>query len=194
MTHASGRYLRLSSKNHVDVPIEVGGRVIHLLVSHPTPPAFDKSPYWNRRRNYDEIRLWADYITPEASGYLCDDRGRTGGLGADASFVILGDLNADADEGNRWKVKDVTAIGQLLDHPRVHDVAPKAPDWPKNGAGDADDTAPFAGNLRVDYVLPSKDLTVVRSAVFWPAETDPQRKAVQTSDHRLVYVDLRVGS
>ena len=34
--------LRLSSKNHIDVPIEVDEkRTIHVLASHPTPPVFD---------------------------------------------------------------------------------------------------------------------------------------------------------
>ncbi|MED6309580.1 MAG: endonuclease/exonuclease/phosphatase family protein, partial [Pseudomonadota bacterium] len=33
--------LRLSSKNHVDVPIDIQGQTIHLLVAHPTPPVFD---------------------------------------------------------------------------------------------------------------------------------------------------------
>ena len=32
---------RLSSKSHWDVPVLVGGRVVHALVSHPTPPVFD---------------------------------------------------------------------------------------------------------------------------------------------------------
>ena len=33
--------LRLSSKSHWDVPIEIGGKTVHFLVSHPTPPVFD---------------------------------------------------------------------------------------------------------------------------------------------------------
>ncbi len=33
--------LRLSSKNHCDVAMRVGDKVIHILASHPTPPAFD---------------------------------------------------------------------------------------------------------------------------------------------------------
>ncbi len=32
---------RLSSKSHWDVPINVNGRVLHVLASHPTPPVFD---------------------------------------------------------------------------------------------------------------------------------------------------------
>ena len=51
--------LRLSSKSHWDVPIRVGGRTIHVLASHPTPPVFDGPEDRNGRRNHDEIRFWA---------------------------------------------------------------------------------------------------------------------------------------
>jgi hypothetical protein len=184
---------RLSSKNYVDVPIDVDGKVIHILGSHPTPPAFDTAGIdWNKRRNYDEIRLIADYITPGAGEYIYDDHGATGGLGADESFVIVGDLNADEDEGDRWEVGGVTAIKQLIDNPHINDVVPISPDWPGNGVGDADDTATFAGNMRADYVLPSTDLTIRGSQVFWPKSNDPQYAATLTSDHRLVYVDVAI--
>lgn len=33
--------LRLSSKSHWDIPVQVNGQVIHVLQSHPTPPVFD---------------------------------------------------------------------------------------------------------------------------------------------------------
>ena len=70
---------RLSSKNHIDIPIRVPGRNVHFLVSHPTPPVFDGIEDLNGRRNHDEIRLWADYITPGAADYLVDDNGLAGG-------------------------------------------------------------------------------------------------------------------
>ena len=53
---------RLSSKNHVDLPIEVDGEIIHLLASHPTPPVFDGPEDLNGRRNHDEIR-WMIFPT-----------------------------------------------------------------------------------------------------------------------------------
>ena len=58
--------LRLSSKSHWDVPILIGGKTVHFLVSHPTPPVFDGPEDRNGRRNHDEIRFWADYISPES--------------------------------------------------------------------------------------------------------------------------------
>ena len=53
--------VRLSSKSHWDVPINVDGEIIHLLACHPTPPVFDGAEDRNGRRNHDDIRLWADY-------------------------------------------------------------------------------------------------------------------------------------
>jgi len=35
----------------------MGGQVIHILASHPTPPVFDGVEDRNGRRNHDEIRL-----------------------------------------------------------------------------------------------------------------------------------------
>ena len=47
---------------------------------------------------------------------------------------------------------------------------------------------------RIDYVLPSRGMTLLSSAVFWPAADDPLRALVDApdpaSDHRLVYVDV----
>ena len=70
---------RLSSKNHVDVPVIVEGEVVHVLAAHPTPPVFDDPAYdLNGKRNADEIRFWADYV--ENASYIYDDAGVSGGL------------------------------------------------------------------------------------------------------------------
>ena len=61
--------LRLSSKSHWDIPLDVNGTIIHVLASHLTPPVFDGPEDRNGRRNDDEIRFWADYVTPGAGGY-----------------------------------------------------------------------------------------------------------------------------
>ena len=201
--------LRLSSKNHVDVPVRVGLRTVHLLASHPTPPTFDGPEDRNGTRNHDEIRFWADYVTPgRRSAYIYDDTGRHGGLRRGAAFVIAGDQNADPLDGDSVP----GAIQQLLDHPLIQDPAPTSPGGVEQAAlqgganltheGDpALDTADFAdtapGNLRVDYVLPRRGLHVVDAAVFWPTTTDPLFPLVGTfpfpsSDHRLTRVDLRV--
>lgn len=197
--------LRLSSKNHVDVPISVGGKPWHLLVAHPTPPVFDGPEDRNGRRNADEIRLWADYVDPARSGWIVDDSGRMGGLAAGVPFVIAGDLNADPVDGDSAD----GAIEQLLGHARVHPAVAKGAQVPRSEGGRlagrepghrgdaAHDTAGWG--LRVDYVLPSAEIEVVASSVFWPGAGDALARLVGrvgerdvSSDHRLVWVDLRL--
>lgn len=169
---------RLSSKSHWDVPIDVNGKVFHFLVSHPTPPVFDGAEDRNGRRNHDEIRLWADYLTPGASDYL------GGGLAEGSRFVIAGDQNADPTRGDSVN----TAINQLLNHPLVDSAfIPVRTGTPTGTA--RFDTATFS--LRVDYVLPSKGGFVINNgAVFWPASGEDGANLVTVSDHRPVYLDL----
>ena len=200
------RVLRLSSKSHWDLPIEVGHKTIHLLASHPTPPVFDGPEDRNGTRNFDEIRLWADYVTPGRGGYIYDDRGRRGGLDPDASFVIVGDQNSDPLDGDSI----AGSMQQLLENPRVNTrLTPSSLGGPEQAAlqGGANlthrtdprfDTADFAdtspGNLRSDYVLPSSQVRITDAAVFWPRSDDPLFRLVgtfpfPTSDHRLVWAD-----
>ncbi|MEH2305133.1 phytase [Nostoc sp.] len=203
--------LRLSSKSHWDVPIQVNGETIHVLASHPTPPTFDGAEDRNGKRNHDEIRFWADYITPGKSNYIYDDEGKTGGIASGSSFVIVGDQNADPLDGDSFE----NAIRQLLQNPNINtNVIPTS----LGGVQQADlqgganasqkgnssfDTADFAdnapGNLRTDYVLPSADLKIANSGVFWPLNTDSTFPLVGTfpfpsSDHRLVFADVQTGS
>ncbi len=108
---------RLSSKSHWDIPVTVGKRTVHVLAAHPTPPSFDGPEDRNGRRNHDEIRFWADYITPGKGGYIYDDQGARGGLNPSSSFVILGDYNADPLDGDSYD----SAINQLLTSKRITD-------------------------------------------------------------------------
>ncbi len=200
---------RLSSKSHWDVPIQIGEGTVHFLVSHPTPPVFDGPEDRNGTRNHDEIRFWADYVDPSASGYIYDDAGNFGGLGANELFVIAGDQNSDPLDGDSIP----GSIQQLLDHPKVNTkVTPASPGGPEQAAlqGGANaghlsdpafDTADFSdsapGNLRADYVLPRKNMKITDAGVFWPLSTDPLFPLVGTfpfpsSDHRLVWVDVRL--
>jgi hypothetical protein len=203
---------RLSSKSHWDVPILIDGKTVHFLVSHPTPPVFDGPEDRNGTRNFDEIRFWADYITPgTTSRYIYDDEGQSGGLQPGASFVIAGDQNSDPLDGDSIP----GAIQQLIEHPLVNTkVTPDSEGAveqsvlqgganlthlsdPRFDTADFADTAP--GNLRADYVLPRKNLRIDDAAVFWPLSTDPLFRLVGTfpfpsSDHRLVWVDISVPS
>ena len=200
--------VRLSSKSHWDVPISVDGETIHVLASHPTPPVFDGPEDRNGTRNHDEIRFWADYVTPGQGDYIYDDAGRLGGLNGDARFVIMGDLNADPFDGDSTD----NAILNLLANPMINTDATPASDGGAEAAelqGDANaahlgdsshDTADFndgsPGNLRADYVLPSDNLIIENSGVYWPVSTHPEASLTgnfpfPSSDHRLVFADLR---
>jgi Endonuclease/Exonuclease/phosphatase family len=209
--------LRLSSKSHWDIPIDVGEKTVHFLVSHPTPPVFDGAEDRNGRRNFDEIKFWADYITPAKSSYIYDDEGGRGGLRRGELFVIAGDQNSDPLDGDSIP----GAIQQLLDHPLVNTSHTPA----SRGAVEAaalqgfantthesnprfdtadfnDDPAP--GNLRADYVLPRKGMKLDDSGVFWPLQSSALFRLTgvfdsaawgpvggfPTSDHRSVWIDV----
>nr|WP_245900891.1 endonuclease/exonuclease/phosphatase family protein [Prauserella shujinwangii] len=195
--------LRLSSKSHWDVPVRIGRRTVHFLTAHPTPPTFDGAEDRNGTRNHDEIRFWADYVTPGRGGYVYDDQGRRGGLPAGARFVIAGDYNSDPVDGDSVP----GSIGRLLGAPRVHDTRPASlggvvaaheqgganaehEGYPWFDTADFNDAAP--GNLRVDYVLPSRGLVVRGGAVYWPVPGTPLARLNDASDHHLVRVDVLV--
>ncbi len=201
----------LSSKSHWDIPIQIGSQTVHFLASHPTPPVFDSAEDRNGKRNFDEIRLWADYIRGgNRAAYIYDDAGVFGGLPRGASFVIAGDQNSDPRDGDSVP----GAIQQLLDNRRVNDGrtpsskgAKEASQLqgglntshrsnPKYDTADFFDGAP--GNLRADYVLPSRDLGIDRSGVFWPVQADDLFRLTgvfpfPSSDHRLVWVDVELS-
>ena len=206
------KHFRLSSKNHIDLPIKVSEeKTVHLLAMHPTPPVFDGIEDRNGRRNYDEIRLFSDYISNDytKNSYLVDDQGNKGGIGENASFIIAGDLNADPVDGDSYQY----AINQLLQHPRVAQEVAVGNLVPSSEGGKGYETdRAFFGTpdywthtfpLRLDYVLPSSDLNVIDTGVYWQAKGEDYRylfenaegeqgKAV-SSDHRLVWVDIKIN-
>ena len=183
---------------------------MHLLASHPTPPVFDGPEDRNGLRNADEIGFWADYIHPRRSRYIYDDDGGRGGLAAGARFVIADDQNSDPLDGDSLP----GAIQQLLEDPCVDArFVPRSEGAVEQSAlqggsnlthrsDPAFDTADFAdgspGNIRADYVLPSRrGLRVVDGFVAWPVSSDPLFRLVgvfpfPTSDHRLVALDLEL--
>ena len=238
--------LRLSSKNHVDVPILINKKSIHVLAAHPTPPVFDGPENRNGRRNYDEIGMWNSYLTRtrDRLPQLVADNGKPAAfpwtygpfirIGDGPSryrklgpkrLLILGDLNADPHDGESammsWTVFtgrtfDVAAVEQLtFNNTRdIRDLEPKAEGGraasasdgganvhqsgdPAADTADWDDAPGGPGNLRVDYVLPSVDLKVVRGGVFWPTPDAPLvgttlATVEKASDHRLVWIDIKL--
>jgi endonuclease/exonuclease/phosphatase family metal-dependent hydrolase len=184
--------------------VSIDGKRLHVLASHPTPPAFDGPEKRNGCRNHDEIRFWIDYLSgPRTSRWIVDDKGTPGGLADDAMFVIVGDLNSDPQDGSGYSA----AIRNLLAHPRVRDPQPVsrgALQAARQLAGRnllhrgnaALDTAQFdpanVGNLRVDYCLPSSNLELISSEVFWPVPGERGASLMEASDHRLVWIDIRL--
>jgi endonuclease/exonuclease/phosphatase family metal-dependent hydrolase len=197
------KQLRLSSKSHWDVPVDTPLGRVHVLASHPTPPAFDGPERRNLLRNHDEIRFWLEYVGPAAGqdAWLCDDAGRCGGLAEGERFVVLGDLNNDPHDG----AGDNAVIERLVHHPRVLPHAPPRSEGAEAAAGfdggaNANHRAPHAhdtgrfgprvGNLRVDYVLPSTGFRLAGSGVFWPPPGHPDEALAAASDHHAVWIDL----
>lgn len=200
------RRLRLPSKSFWDVAIRTrGGKALHLLCSHPTPPVFDGPEDRNGCRNADEIRLLTEYTAGKLGDYFVDDAGRAGSLATSESFVVLGDLNADPQDG----AEGHKAIDRLLASPRTAQFAAPRSEGAVEAAkigitlnaeqkgNPAEDTANFGqdgvANMRVDYALPSSDLKVFETGVYWPAPGEPGAKATSGSDHRLVWVDLAIS-
>ncbi|MFC7154013.1 endonuclease/exonuclease/phosphatase family protein [Halomarina halobia] len=188
LTEEEAERFRLSSKTHVDVPVEVGDRTVHALLAHPTPSGFDGPENFNGRRCHDEVRLFADYVA--GADYLYDDDGVRGGLDPDASYALLGDMNAYPGQADNFDA----ATEFLLDNPDF-DARP-LPTSP-GGARRGNPRATFDSNVTIDYALPSPDLDRRGAGVVWPARSSSRRglgaAAEAASDHRLVWADLAPG-
>jgi len=189
--------LRLSSVGHWIVPVEIApDKDLRLLVWHAGTPAFDGPTARNARRNHDENALWSGLLDSELSHES-----------PEGAFVLLGAANLDPRDGLGRR----QAIRALLSDPRLQDPRPAS-----RGAGAASreqagpnpnhqgdpslDTADFRdsggpGNLRVEYVLPSRALEVVDAGVFWPAPDEPDHAIMSGRDpkiswHGIVWVDV----
>lgn len=192
-SEAAAAVQRLSTTGHWAVPVELpGGGRLTLLAWHATPPVFDGPEDRNGRRNHDEAAIWLRLLDGELPGMAPPA----------PPFVLIGDANLDPIDGEGRP----EALAALLEHPLLDDPAPAS----AGGVAAADDgganlrhrgppaldTAdwpdePGPGNLRVDYVLPSRDLAVSGAGVLWPEPADPLSAAVAAaSPHRLVWVDL----
>ncbi|MEO1235430.1 MAG: endonuclease/exonuclease/phosphatase family protein [Planctomycetota bacterium] len=194
--HARG-IVRVSSKTHEAVRVaERSGRSLYVLISHPTPPVFDGPEDRNGWRNHAEIAMLVAMLRNVQRGLYPPF--------PPGPAVVLGDLNADPHDGESRPL----AIDQLRLDPRIRDPLPASrgavakaradggvnaehrgdpaldtADWP-------DEPGRGPGNLRVDYVLPTADWTVVDAGVFWPEPGQAGHAWIDASDHRLVWADL----
>ncbi len=167
--------LPLHTVAFVEVPVLVKETVITVLASHATAPLFDGGTGLNTRRNAEEI----DFFTKRLAQMT-------------GPFVIAANLNLDPVDGEG----DHAVIRKLLADPALQDPMPISPGAVRAAdaghTGDpATDTADWPdgkpGNLRVSYVLPSADLTVLESGVEWEVDQD-----ATASKHRLVWVDIAI--
>lgn len=174
---------RLSDTGLWSIPITLpDGEPLTLLTFRAAPPVFDGPEDRNGLRNHDEITFWRHVL----DGAF--------GPAPPARFVLAGNANLDPFDGEGRHA----AIRALLSHPRLQDPEPRsagaaaAPDQGHTGPNALDTVDwPRAGRLRVDYVLPSRDLTVTASGVHWPEPGQPgHAQMLAASRHRLVWVDL----
>ena len=185
---------RLSSNAHWAIDVALPDALpVTLLAFHATPPVFDGPEDRNGRRNHDEAAFWLHWLT----GGLPDNLNKAV---PDQRFVLLGDANLDPVDGD-GRTEAITA---LLMHPMLQDPEPRSPVGAELAATDGgvnrthrgdptldtanwDDAPGGPGNLRVDYVLPSRDWSVAGSGVLWgSADGDPDLRP----RHGLVWADL----
>lgn len=190
--------LRLSSKSHWDIPVQIKDQTIHVLASHPTPPVFDGPEDRNGKRNHDEIRFWFDYINGEQGHYIYDDLGNKGGLAAQQAFVILGDQNASTEDGDAISTTTSQGINALLNSPKIQDPLPTSLGGQAHSADNPKAKHHSAyWRMRADYVLPSVlGFKLLNSGIFWPEKNQPSYRLIKdrqaSSDHRLVWVDVEI--
>lgn len=194
-SEAEMQIFRLSSKSHWDVPVLVDDKPLHLFLSHPTPPVFDGPEDRNGRRNFDEIKFWHYYIDNDPAIY--DDLLNSGGFSSEAPFIVAGDLNANPEAEAIYENR--TAISLLLDHPKIQETAEYTIRRDVNAIPSTRETntAQFGDDrrVRIDYVLPSVGLDILDGGVYWPFEEDDPaglEVAEKASDHRLVWIDVRL--
>ena len=180
---------RLSTSGHYVVPVIYDqGRSLNLMVWCATPPMFDGPEDRNGRRNADETSLWLHLL----AGDLPQGPGVTYSPPA-APFVLMGQPNTDPNDGDGRH----DTLQALLSSPYVKDPLPKGNSGhvDKGQSGDpALDTALVGKSLiglRLDVILPSKDITVKEAGVMWPASSDPFAATLEyASPHRPVWAKL----
>lgn len=146
---------RLSSRGHWVVPVKTPDfGTLRLMTFHATPPIYDGDEDRNGRRNHDEVAFWIDYLARDQSA---------------VPFAILGTANTDPTRGDGRP----DAINALLAHEHLQN--------PFDDTPTADFRDPVPGDLRVDYLLPSAEWTILDHGM----ETAPD-----ASRHSMLWVDI----
>ncbi|WP_369832238.1 endonuclease/exonuclease/phosphatase family protein [Moritella sp. Urea-trap-13] len=204
--------VRISSKNHVDAPIIIptanGEEVIHLLMSHPTPPVFDTGK--NKAQNAAEIKFWNQYI--QGKEFFYDDSGLTGGLADGAKFVIMGDQNLDPVAGDgemavMQTLHDNDLVNQSVMNGELYPTSFGASEYAVDKSSDHPKPNRISSTfgLGVDYAIPSANLDVIDTGVYWSASYEEGRKLFDdariglygngkdvSSDHRMTWIKVNL--
>ena len=181
MTDAAKAVQRLATTGFYDLPVQVEGTTLHLLIYAATPPVFDGPEDRNGRRNADETGFWLQLL----QGALALPAPRSG-------FVLIGQPNLDPRDGDGKPAH----LRAPLDGSMLQDPLPRGSSGhtDRGASGDpALDTwvSKTGWGLRLDYVLSSADLNVTGAGVMWPAPSDPLSAVLKVaSDHRPVWVTI----
>lgn len=148
------------------VPVMLGATEITLITLSAGTPVFDGPEDRNGLRNRDELALVSE-------------------LARDADLpLVMGRANQDPERGEGVR----EALSDLLNLTALQDARPTAPD-----GSSATVRWDGPGEMRVDYVLPPRALSVVGAGVLWPEPGDPLRAITETAGPaRLVWVDVAV--
>jgi hypothetical protein len=178
-----GQLFRLSSKSHWDIPVEPAQRRIGVTCSRatPRPRRSTGTEARNKKRNHDEIRFWADYI--DNASYILDDAASTRRAARPPHFVIVGDLNADPDEGFLEQPDRRTCCSEQP--ARCAETPPRPARSPSTGL---DATTPPGSACASTTSCPPSTLTVLGSGVW----RYPPAGAAFPSDHFPVWADIVV--
>jgi endonuclease/exonuclease/phosphatase family metal-dependent hydrolase len=146
---------RLSSRGHWVVPITTPDfGTLRVMTYHATPPIYDGPEDRNGRRNHDETAFWLDYLAREDNA---------------TPFFLTGTANTDPERGSGRP----EAINALLAHAKLQN--------PFDDSPTADFKEPLPGDLRVDYLMPSRGWKIIDHGMF---------SAPKASRHSLLWVDV----
>ena len=180
MTEEAKAIQRLSTSGHYEVPVVYApGKTFRLLAFSATPPVFDGPEDRNGRRNSDEAALWLrllDGALPQAPPA--------------APFVVIGEPGLDPKDGEGKPASLLSLMARLQD-PQPRGTSGRQEPGQRGDPALDTDLLKSGQGLRLDMILPSKDIAVTGAGVQWPADSDPFAATLAAaSSHRPVWIRL----
>lgn len=151
--------MELFDKNFTDVLLDIKGHPVHLILLH-TVPAYHfgnkKSP--NYDRNADQLRFLEWYLT--GSTDISVNLKNIKPLGSKDSFIAVGDWNTDINNKLNPGSK---VLKRLFEKTKLWTSSLKP-------THESDGYKPDRLKMVLDYIITSKDLTVVQGGIYTPEE------------------------